>query len=303
MEREEGQELGVRMVHLEYSWEEAAPTAEASAALWADEGIETAAENPREEEGEEPLDAAGAAGPVAEEDGAPVEEGAFDAAGAAGPVAAEDNEGFDMEGTVGPDIVEDWGDEEITPRNMIQIYDYYNGIHPHLARMAQVSFFLPRLEGAERETRRLQTALEVNRRAGRTTYLYNRALETTFRLCDDFAWAEWRSFTKVGDEVPETLQQWTESLHRTPDLTDPAEADGETFRDIICRLQENNDRLQASVELARESKDRAHHGYAMERGRRLQAETERDAALDEQQECRCQRAENPQGGGPGGDTL
>ena len=155
--------------------------------------------------------------PVAEEDWVPVGDGAFDAAG---PVAVEDdaasdNEGFHLEGAMGPDVVEDWGDKEISPRNQMQIYDYYNDIHPHLARMAQVLFFLPRLEGAERETRRLQTTLEINRRASRTTYQYNRALETTFRHCDDFARAEWRSFTEVGDEVPETLQQWTESLHRT----------------------------------------------------------------------------------------
>ena len=217
--------------------------------------------------------------------------------------AVENDEAFGMGGQVGPMVKEDWGDEEISPRNQIQVFDYYNGIHPHLARMAQISFFLPRLEASERETRRLQTALETCRRVSRKTFLYNRALETTFRHCDDFARAEWRSYTEVGDEVPETLRQWTKSLHQTPNWAEAADADNETFRDVICRMQETIDRLESLVEYAREGEDRALHGYAMERGRRLQAETERDAAVENQMDCRCGGAVYPQSDGSGSDTL
>ena len=251
---------------------------------WEEEIPDEAAVDSYDEEQGEVLVEAGVGQAVFNNDWVPEEDAIAEAEIGAEP-GAESDEAFEIGGPVGPVVKEDWGDR-IGPRNQIQVFDYYNGIHPRLARMAQISFFMPRLEASQRETRRLQTALETCRSASRKTFLYNRALETTFRHCDEFARAELRSYTEVGDEVPETLQQWTKSLHHTPNWADVAEADNETFRDIICRMQETIDRLESSVEYAREGEDRALHGYTMEQGRRLQAETERDAAVENQMECR-----------------
>ena len=109
---------------------------------WEEEIPDEVAADSYDEEQEEALVKAGVDQADHINDWGPEEDARAEAEIAAEP-AAENDEAFGMGGPVGPVVKEDWGDEEISPRNQIQVFDYYNGIHPHLARMAQISFFMP----------------------------------------------------------------------------------------------------------------------------------------------------------------
>ena len=160
-----------------------------------------------------------------------------------------------------------------------QVVDRFLGF-PYLKQLGLYHSIVPMVQGEREENMQLRLEIGTYKKLLVTVKTYSKALEKGAAMHYERAVAEYGAHTSMGDQPSVNLEEWIEDMRRDPLNLAARLIDDWTRYDIIVRVQDSKDILQAKYDQLKKDVDSLSRALHQERRERMLTRDALDEALE-----------------------